>query len=144
MLYMLVLILAGIAAGCVGEPTLPRPTGTYTLQSLSNQSLPAVLAGTEPRMIAVVSGSISLHSDGTFHSRIVHRPLSDAHPQDIVQETTGRYGRRGETVTLHHSNGDTDTFAIENGGTTLRTVAATRTGPGLDILEIYIYRALSG
>ena len=57
-------------------------------------------------------------------------------------ETHGTYARLGGRLTLAFETGATETFRIEDGGATLRTIAASPTlGMGsTDVLVIHIYR----
>jgi len=111
------LFAAVLLAGCADSPValtaeqrlLAAVSGTYQLQSLKGQSLPAYMAQSELTKIYIASESLNMNTDGTFtgerHYRMVHNDGTVTTPYDSMH---GRFlaSTDGTTITV--------TFQVSN------------------------------
>ena len=86
------LLLAALAA-CDG-PTEPRtPDGTYALQAVNGQSLPATIYGTAGSSyeVAAVSGRVDLRAGGQFDAVVTVRETVDRFASTYVDSVGGTW-----------------------------------------------------
>jgi hypothetical protein len=116
-----VLLLAMIPAfaACDDDGSGPEldVTGTYQLQTINGATLPFVLlqTGTTYRL-EVLSGEITLNSNGTFTEEATVREDDNGTITTETQTVTGTYTQLNNAVSLRDTDGVTLTAAI-NGNT---------------------------
>jgi hypothetical protein len=97
------------AAACGGDKsTAPkRIEGTYTLQSIDGQTLPMIYYddATAGQRIEVLSGSITLSSDGTFSAPWSLRVTDGGTTGPYSETCTGTYTRSGNNITRVETDG---------------------------------------
>lgn len=126
-----------LAASCATTAPSQFVEGEFQLEAISGNPLPATLSGA----LVIVSESLTLHPGGGMVSEQVFRNLTQGDPDTEVREhRTGTWSRNDSLVTLVWGPSESMTLRIEEDGATLRSVAETSSGPGLDILRVYIYR----
>ena len=74
--------------------------GTYVLQTINGQPLPAPVSGDLYRTIEFVSATLTLNENGTYTGRSVVRIIEGEVVTTDPEEVTGRYTRSGSTLTL--------------------------------------------
>ncbi|MFL5560338.1 MAG: hypothetical protein ACJ79K_02580 [Gemmatimonadaceae bacterium] len=97
-----------VAAACGSDKSTgpKRIEGTYTMQSIDSQTLPMIYyddpaAG---QRVEVLSGSITLSSNGTYSSPWSLR-ITDAGTVSPYSETcTGTYTRSGNSITMNETD----------------------------------------
>lgn len=138
------------AAGCGGAgPTAaadPRPA-TFRLVAIGTRPVPAALSATAGgRTIELVGATLRFDDLGGRAGAVAGVDtvrVSDpgAAPVTDVHAVTGRSTRRGDSVAVVFSTGASSTYVLEDGGTTLRTVASDcGPNPCTDVLLIYVFR----
>ena len=96
------LLIAAAACGSDNSTAPKRMEGTYTMQSIDGQTLPMIYYDdpTAGQRVEVLSGSITLNSNGTYTSPWSLR-ITDAGTVSPYSETcTGTYTRSVNTITL--------------------------------------------
>lgn len=126
-----------LASACSSVSPSQAVQGEFQLEAISGNPLPATLSGA----IVIVSESLTLRAGGEMVSRQVFRNLTQGDPDtEVTEHRTGTWSRNDSLVTLVRGPSESMTLRIEEDGATLRSVARTTGGPGIDILYVYNYR----
>jgi hypothetical protein len=141
--------LAGTAAAC-HEITAGAEPVPFALEAVDDRPLPAALDRSELRTIEVVGASLVLRAGlergGVAEATTIVR-ITDA-GQPPVQDTArvqASYTRSADRIHLVFPGGATHTLAVEDGGATLRTVAASAGavpagGAATGVLHVHLFR----
>jgi len=100
-LFALALLLP-VFASC-GDATSPEEegiTGTYTLQTVSNNPLPAVLEEGQYGPVMAHTILLTLREGGVFTTDEMYQAQSGDRAVKITQEKTGTWQRNGDTVSF--------------------------------------------
>ena len=126
-----------LAPSCATTAPSQFVEGEFQLEAISGNLLPATLTGA----VVIVSESFSLDVGGGMVSQQVFRNLTQGDPDtEVTEHRTGTWSRNDSLVTLVWGPSASMTLRIEEDGATLRSVARTNGGPGIDILYVYNYR----
>lgn len=140
-------LLAGVAA-CVGSgPTEAAVPATFELVTVSNGAAPIPA---NVRSVQVVAGRLRFERfdrrPAAFSGSVTVR-VTDPGAAPVTQDNTAAGGAtwRGDTVTVLYDSGVRESFALEDGGATLRTVASScGPNPCDAMLRINAYRRVAG
>jgi hypothetical protein len=113
---LIVGVLALAVLACGGDKsTSPRATvvGTYTLQTVNGQNLPVTFFQNAEEKDEILSGTVSLNSDGTFTDKSnIRVTITGRNPQTFPFDFAGRYTLNGNNVTFTVTqSGDTYSMA---------------------------------
>jgi len=113
---VLLFAAAGAVAsvGCASESTSPpKPrgiVGAYALASLNGQILPAILGQNDTAKVEILSGGVSLLSDGTFVDGVVLRVTLPSGVSVQGDTIRGGFLTSGATLMLSPSDGSNAYF----------------------------------
>ncbi len=121
-------VFAGAMTSCSSSSTGPRLAGSYTLTTVGESALPAVIArtatrtntGLSVRTDEVLSSELTLNVDGTFTNGMRVRITVDGIASESTTLANGLYVTRGDTLELRYVNGGPTELVIEEQGGTLR------------------------
>lgn len=121
----LLTLLAPLLAGCGSDATGPASdiAGSYTLQTVDNKSLPAVILELGNDTVEILAGEMLLRADGTFRSSITRRDTVGGTSTTETQVDEGQWGRTGSALTFFFSDGDRDAGTIS--GDALTVISAS-------------------
>jgi hypothetical protein len=120
----------------------PDLTGTYSLVSFNNLTLPAVVsvtAGTDT--IELRGWVLRVDGEGNFTSRSTFRRTQGGLSSTDTVDEAGRYLLRSEMLVLRFDSGEVRTLRVDENGEKLTTVP----GPddriiGIARLDVLVYR----
>ena len=116
-----------VLAACSDSTGPNARLGTYSLVSINGQDLPVVVGTISGTTVEIISGEVTLNSNGTFTDRTDYRFTSNAGVDTDFEIATGTYSVNGNNVTFLTSDGDSYSMAIS--GQTL-----TQVEPGLTLI----------
>lgn len=106
-----------LLSACDGDVTSPdRHKGTYDLETVNGFGLPFLKVETSSERIEVVSGSLSLGTDGTYHGEIVERRLSATSTEFVSAFSNGTFSAAGNQLTFTESGSGAMYFGAVSGG----------------------------
>ena len=106
-----------LLSACAGDVTSPdRYKGTYDLETVNGLGLPFLKEATSSGRIDVVSGSLSLGTDGTYHGEIVERRMSATSTEFVSAFSNGTFSGVGDQLTFTESGSGAVYFGTVNGG----------------------------
>jgi hypothetical protein len=146
---LLFALCAPLAAGCAPVIAAEDPV-PFALETVNGQPLPALLDGSEVRTMEVVNAALVLRQGldrgGRADATTVFR-ITDAGQQPVQDtvRTQGSYVRSGDEVRVEFPGGAFHRLRVEDGGATLRTVAAgygdaPHGGAATGVLHIHVFR----
>ena len=99
-------VLLATSLACGGDSTAPETIeGTYTLQTIDGQALPAIVDQDETEKNEITAGSIKLGAGTTFTITLTLRTTIGSEVVTITDGTTGTWTRSGSTVTMRTTDG---------------------------------------
>lgn len=106
-----------LLAGCGDNSTSPKKsvTGTYTLDNIGGDPLPATLDQEQGYLLEVTAGAITLNSNGTFSDTYTLRETTDTGVNEAPIPCTGTWTQSGNNLTLTETT--TDYCGDEGSGT---------------------------
>ena len=102
------LAACGGGGDAIGPSTI---AGTYTLQTVNGNALPAVLLEDAGYKLEVLSGSYTLNGDNSYSATASFRETENAVVTPSTESESGTYVVRGSSVTF------TDSDGFQTGGT---------------------------
>ena len=98
-----------ILAACDGPTEPSTPDGTYALQAVNGQALPATIYGTagSDYEVAAVSGRVDLRSGGQYDAVVTVRETVDRFASTYVDSTAGTWREESPGVIAFVTGTDT-------------------------------------
>ena len=133
-------VVATLIVGCGRDSTAPAViNGTYTLRTLRNEQLPAVVLESTNYALSVSGGSVTINGDLTFSDTYTRHEYNNGIVTDGPIACTGRWEPSGQSPTGHllinlvktGPVGCYDTGVGEWDGRNQLTIAWTRIGTGV-------------
>ena len=96
-------VLLALIASCGGEDTVTGPesvAGVYALQTVNNATLPYLKEAAADLTVQVVSGSLTLRADATYHGEIIEEWARPASTDSIVELSNGSFNVSGNSITF--------------------------------------------
>ena len=97
------IVVCGALIACGDDATSPDQTtltGTYTLVSVENESLPYVILELGDLKSELLSGSATFNANGTFTATLTLRETDGGSSTTTTESASGTYVRAGNSVTL--------------------------------------------
>ena len=110
---------ASLATACKDSSSPDTLAGTYALQSVNSEALPATLAQLGSNKLEAVSGALVLDTDGTFVLTIQLRITDDGSISTETASDTGEWDIVGIEITLRDSDGRETTGGVNGTAVTL-------------------------
>ena len=110
---------ASLAAACKDSSSPDVLAGTYALQSVNSEALPATLAQLGSNKLEAASGTLVLEADGTFVLTTELRITEDGSISTETATDTGVWEIVGVEITLRDSDGRETTGGVNGATVTL-------------------------
>ena len=107
-------LFAGLSA-CGSDSTGPKDTdwlGTYALETVEGQNLPAVLIQIGNDKLEITAGSIRLNEDQTFSASLTFRTTEGGNVTTDTESDTGTYTKNGNALRFTYGDGSQDTGSL--------------------------------
>lgn len=106
-----------LLSACDGDVTSPdQYKGMYDLETVNGLGLPFLKEETSSGRIDVVSGSLSLETDGTYHGEIVERRMSATSTEFVSAFSNGTFSAAGDQLTFTESGSGAVYVGTVSGG----------------------------
>jgi hypothetical protein len=109
------LILLGMLAGCYGETSAPESFtlhGRYTLRTVDDEPLPAVMSEQPNLRIEFMRGVVTLNQDLSFTDSTEVRRTESTLVRRVIDVAAGTYTRAGDVVNLNSTRGERYSMTI--------------------------------
>lgn len=113
------LLMVALVAGC-SDSTGPGDgsvTGTFKLQTVNGNNLPAAVIQIGNDKVEITEGSITMNADKTYSSRIGIRVTEGGRTITNTEASTGTYARNNNAITFTDSDGEVNTGSLSGGNT---------------------------
>jgi hypothetical protein len=111
------LILLGVLAGCYSETSEPESFtlhGRYTLRTVDDQPLPAVMADQPNLRIEFLRGVVTLNPDLSFTDSTEVRRTESTLVRRVIDVAFGTYAQSGDVVNLNSTRGEHYSMTVRN------------------------------
>lgn len=120
------IMTVAVLAACGDSSSEPRIDtshhGTFTLRTVNEAPPPVTVYQDANGRIQVVSGAVTLNSDGTFVDRTDWRIVSGTQTFTETDITAGTYERSGGTIQLRSTEGEVYSASFSGENTLTRTI----------------------
>lgn len=118
---ILAIVVGGALIACGDDATSPETTltGTYTLVSVENETLPYVILEVGDFKSELLSGSATFNANGTFTATLTIRETENGTSTTMAEGASGTYVRSGNSVTLTVPNDEDSPYQATLSSNTL-------------------------
>src|SRR5262245_27263226 len=103
------LFILGVLAACYGETSAPESFtlhGRYTLRTVDDEALPAVMADQPNLRIEFMRGVVTLNQDLSFTDSTEVRRTEGSFVRRVIDVAAGTYTQAGDVVNLSSTRGE--------------------------------------
>jgi hypothetical protein len=127
-LFVAAVLVSSVVACSSGESTGPEGVGTYALTRMNGVALP-VTTQTGPLTQEILSGSLTLNSNGTFsETRSGRITLSGGTPSPISSVQSGTWAAQGSVVAFTAKNEQGQVTSVFSGNRAGEVITFTISG----------------